>query len=156
MGRKSGLAELKTLPDEHHVMRFVPYSLCEKDDAGNPIGFLPQAFELKEKDGRREEYLSAAWVEFFEAGDHERRIQATILAFKTQPRPRVGAKARLAVGNVGRVRAACKQHNQTVRNSHEPVPEFDSHVSVRQFNSASLELLELLASEAWSTMYAPL
>lgn len=137
-------------------MRFVPYSLCEKDDAGNPVGFLPQAFALKVKDGVLEDYLSAAWVEYFEADDHPARVTATIVAFQTQPRPKVGAKARLAVGNVGALRGTCKQHNQTVRISHEPVAEFDSHASIRQFSNASFELLELLASDTWSAMHAPL
>ena len=136
-------------------MRFVPYSLCEKDDAGNPVGFLPQAFELKVKDGKLEEYLSAAWVEYFDADDRDGQINATIVAFKTQPRPRVGAKARFAVGLVGHIRSACKQYNQTVRISHEPEPDFESHASVRQFSSASLELLDLLARNAWSEMHFP-
>ena len=149
------MAELTTLADSDHIMRFVPYARCEKDDAGNPIGFLPQAFELKVKDGELEEYLSAAWIEYFEASDRDGRIAATINAFKSQPRPHVGAKARFAVGNVGRIRGACKKYNQTVRISHEPVEDFESHASVRQFNSATLELLELLANEAWPALHKP-
>jgi hypothetical protein len=145
------LAEVKTLPDKHHVMRYVPYARCEKDEQDNIIGFLPQAFELREG----EDYLSAAWVEYFEKPDHGTRVEATIFAFREQPRPKVGAKSRFAVGNCGKIKAACKRHNQRVRISHEPVDGFDSHASLRQFKSSSLELLELLATDTWAEMYLP-
>src|SRR4051812_27701464 len=66
MLRKAGLAKVTTLDDEHHIMRFVPYAKCEKDADDNVIGFLPTAFEHRVQEGIVEEYLSAAWVEFFD------------------------------------------------------------------------------------------
>lgn len=151
------MADLKTIADEEHVLRFVQYSLCEKNDAGEPIGFYPQAFSLKvQPDGSLEEYLSAGWVEYYEGVDHPTRVKAAIAGFGKRERPKVGANARFALGNVGRIREACRSHSQTVRISHEPLPNFESHASIRQFNSASSELLDLLAADAWAEMHKPI
>lgn len=157
MNRKLGLASIRTLPDTDHVLRFVQYSFCEKDDSGEPIGFYPQAFMLKtQSDGTLEEYLSAGWVEFYDGDDHHGRVTAAITGFGDRDRPKVGAKARFALANVGRVRSACKSHSQSVRISHEPVPDFESHASIRQFSNASSELLDLLASDVWAAMHQPI
>jgi len=145
------LAKVTTLADEHHILRFVPYARCEKDANDNVIGFLPEAFELREG----EEYLSAAWLEYFDAADRAGRCAEAMIALKAQPAPKVGAKARFALGNVGEIRGACREHRQSVRISHEPVTDFDSHASVRQFQGASLELLALLATNTWSEMLLP-
>jgi hypothetical protein len=49
------------LPDDHRVVRYVPWSRLRRDEDDNVIGVLGVAFKLR--DG--EEYLSATWAEFF-------------------------------------------------------------------------------------------
>ncbi len=53
----------KYLPDDNHVVRYVPFSkLATDEETGEILGFLYTAFEARED----EEYLSATWVEHFE------------------------------------------------------------------------------------------
>jgi hypothetical protein len=52
------------LPDDHHVVRYVPWARLRKDEHENVIGVLGAAFRLR--DG--EQYLSATWAEFFSGG----------------------------------------------------------------------------------------
>lgn len=132
-------------------MRHVPPARQRKDENGNVLGFLGQAFRLR--DG--EDCLSAAWVEHAATHSPEADIAATIEAFKASGLT-VRPTHRFAVGNVGRIREACAMHRQKVRISHEPEELFDAHASVRQFNSENDELLELLAEEAWAEMCCPL
>lgn len=55
--------KITPLPDEHHVMRYVPWGRLRRDgdDDSIVLGFLPQAFQLRPD----EEYLSVTWVEFY-------------------------------------------------------------------------------------------
>jgi hypothetical protein len=131
-------------------MRLVPYARVRRDEDDQVIGFLPQAFALRED----EDYLSAAWIEFFKKPTHLQNIHATLKAFAAALKVR--KSARFALGNVGTIKAACKQHGQSVRISHEPLDGFDAHASVRQINTDDDQLLELLASEAWAEMHKPL
>ncbi len=65
------------LPDEDHVMRHVSFKRLMKDENGNPIGFLPEAFKLKEK----EKGLSVNWLEYFK-GSHQLKIEASVNKFR--------------------------------------------------------------------------
>jgi hypothetical protein len=130
-------------------MRHVPPARQRKDEDGNVLGFLPQAFLLKPD----EPYLSAAWVEHATTGQRSTDILATIVAFKGALTCR--KNDRFAVGNVGVIKATCSTFKQSVRISHEPVVGFDAHVSVRQFQSDNDQLLDLLAAEAWAEMCGP-
>ncbi len=53
------------------------------------------------------------------------------------------------MGNVGVIKEACATFNQKLRIIHEP-NENPAYTAVRSYKSDELELLELLASEAWS------
>lgn len=57
---------------------------------------------------------------------------------------------RLAIGEVGTIKSACKAFGQSVRIVEEPEPGFPSHAAVRQFRDGDDELLQLLADEAWA------
>lgn len=140
------MAKVETLADEHHILRHVAPARLRKDAAGKVLGVFYQAFELRPG----EDYLSAAWVEFFGLDDNAANVAAAITDFKKNLK--VKPTHRFVRGNVGVIREACKAHSQRVRISHEPVPNFDSHASVRQINTDGSELLELLAEEAWAEL----
>lgn len=132
----------KSLPDDNHVVRHISSNLLERDADDRVVGCFPQAFELRQS----ETYLSASWLEFFD-GSKDERLKSTAAAFAKMRavRPRHG----LATGNVGTVREACADFGQRVRILHEP-NENPAHSAVRNYKSDDLELLELLAAEAWS------
>ena len=131
-------------------MRHVASNRLRKDEEGRVLGVLPQAFRIR---GDSEDHLSAAWVEHANCATMAENADATILAFKAK---RVVRNShRFAVGNIGRIKEACLNFGQRVRVSHEPVPGFWAHASVRQFNSESDELLDLLAQDAWAELFSP-
>jgi hypothetical protein len=56
----------KNLPDEDHVVRYVPWGRLRRDEDENVLGFLPQAFQLRQE----EDYLSVNWLQYYD-GDPE-------------------------------------------------------------------------------------
>jgi hypothetical protein len=140
------LAKVETLADEQSILRHVAPARLRKDEDGKVVGVFLQAFELRPK----EDYLSAAWVEYFQLGDDAANVAAAVEEFKKNLK--IKPTHRFVRGNVGRIREACNTYNQKVRISHEPLANFDSHASVRQISTDSSELLELLAEEAWAEL----
>jgi hypothetical protein len=136
---------IKSLSDDHHVVRHITNALIDWDDQTGAIcGIFPQAFELKEKD---DGYLSACWREFF--GGAKLSQLAGIAAFLGKTRKVTGKQA-FACGRVGDVREACLEHGQKIRVTHEPDPEENlAYAAIRRYQSDNMELLDLLATEAW-------
>lgn len=135
----------KSLSDDHHVVRHVSFQQIDRDDATGAIrGIFPQAFLLHPKD---QGYLSAGWLEFF-AGLHGNCI-AGFAAFLGKTR-KVTAKQAFACGRVGDVKDACGQFGQKIRIVHEPEEDNLAYTAIRRYQSDNLELLELLATDAWS------
>lgn len=111
------------------------------------IGCFPHAFQLKPA----EKYLSASWLEFF-PGNQDQRTAATIkaMAAARTVKPSHG----FAFGNVGDVKEACASFDLKIRVIHEPAKANPNpaYTAVRNYRSDELELLQLLAGEAWSTV----
>jgi hypothetical protein len=134
-----------SLSDDHHVVRHVPNALIDWGDDGGIKGIFPQAFELKERD---EGYLSACWQEFFRG--LKLHQLAGIAAFMGKKR-KVTDRQAFACGRVGDIKEACLEHGQKIRVLHEPDAEENlAYSAIRRYQSDNVELLELLASEAWS------
>jgi hypothetical protein len=112
-------------------------------------GVFPQAFSLREKDGVKEAYLSAAWLEVHD-GDREQQVAAVKAEFRASMdvRPR----AAFALGIVAAIKGVCAQFGDRLRVSHEPDPPLNSHVAVRRYQDEPMELLEGLATGAWSEL----
>ena len=134
------------MPDGDHVVRHIPATMVDRDPNTNAVrGCFPQAFELR----KNEEYLSTSWLEFF-CGSFLECIAAVAAAMsKTR---KIGPQHAFAVGNVGGVRAACAEYGMEVRILHEPNDDNPAYTAVRRYKSDEIELLELLASDAWSRM----
>ena len=132
----------KYLPDADHVVRHIGSQLLERDGNDRLIGCFPQAFELRPD----EKYLSASWLEFFN-GTRQERLERTAQACAKlrTVRPKHG----FVIGNVGVVKEACASFNQKIRVIHEP-NDNPAYTAIRNYKSDDLELLELLASDAWS------
>ncbi len=136
---------IKSLSDDHHVVRHITNALVDWDEQTGVIrGIFPQAFELKEKD---EGYLSASWREFFR-GTKLQQL-AGIAAFVGKTR-KVTSKQAFACGRVGDVKEACLEHGQKIRVTYEPDAEENlAYAAIRRYQSDNMELLDLLAKDAW-------
>lgn len=130
------------LPDEHHVMRYVPWSRLRRDENDNVIGFLPQAFELKQD----EESLSVNWLEYFK-GDRENIIQDSVWLFRDIRD--VGKKSAFGIGNVGKIKETCSTNGARVRIVYEPETNNQAHSAIRYLPRGDLNLFEALAFDVF-------
>jgi len=134
----------KSLPDTDHIVRHVPFKLL--DDNGKP---LPQAYELRPG----EKYLSAAWFEYFKGSSADRVAGcASMMSHYRKLKPHDA----FAVGNVGEVKDAFHEFNQKPRvvSEHDSLQGLNlAYVALRQVQTDNLDLLELLAQDAWSEVH---
>lgn len=132
------------LPPDDHVVRYVRNRLLRKDEDGNVLGVLPQAFEHKEN----ESYLSVTWLEHF-VPEYEQALVEAATAIRRQLT--VKPKDGFATGRVGRICDVCESFDVRVRILHDPVPpENTGHSALRGLRDSSLELLDMLAAEAFT------
>jgi hypothetical protein len=112
-------------------------------------GVFPQAFSLREKAGVKEDYLSAAWLEIHD-GDRYQQVMAVKAEFREarDVRPRDA----FVLGTVIAIKGVCSNFGCKLRVSHEPAPKLNSHVAVRRYRDEPIELLEALATSAWSEL----
>ena len=136
----------KSLPDTDHVVRHVPSQLL--DDNGMPF---PQAFELRPA----ETYLSTSWSEFFDGLLADRLAGCACVMSHNRT---IKVRDAFAVGNVGEIKDACAEFNQKIRIVSEPDPAPSglniAYAAIRQIQTDSLELLELLAQDVWNDVHS--
>jgi len=133
-----------SLSDDAHVVRHVSKNLVDRDDDTGVIrGIFPQAFELRPTD---DGYLSAAWQEFF-VGPKRKQV-AGVAAFIGKTR-KITLNQAFVSGCVRDVKNTCADFGQKIRILHEPCDDNLAYAAIRRYQSDNLDLLELLASEAW-------
>jgi hypothetical protein len=137
-------SKIQNLPNDDHVMRYVPWTRLRKDEDDNVLGFLPQAFQLRPE----EEGLSVNWVEYF-SNPATRRRECVWAMRKARS---VGGKSAFAVGNVGKIKATCLASGAMVRIVHEPRDGEPSHSAIRRLPYDDLSLLAALAEDAFVEM----
>jgi hypothetical protein len=141
-----GSMPITYLPDEHHVLRYVPWTKLRRDEEDNVIGVLGIAFRLRED----EEYLSATWMEFF-PGAKAVSAEAAIKAIRAS-KLTVTAKSGFALGNVKVIKDACEANarRHKIRIIHEEADDNRAHAALRGWPHDNEDLLSLIADEVWS------
>lgn len=127
-------------------MRYVkPREVWRDPETNKVLGVFPNAFKLR----TGEEYLSAAWLEYYSRQTRNSQIASTISAFKAGLS--ISKNAAFALGNVRAIKEACEAYKSKVRILHEPdLPHLPSHAAVRRYSDEDENLLSLLADTAWS------
>ena len=140
-------AKITNLPDDDHVMRYVPWGKLRRDgdDNDNVLGFLGTAFKLKPD----EDSLSVNWLEYFE-GDRDAKIQASVRTFRSTLT--VGTKSAFGIGNVRKVKEVCRSRGANVRIVYEPTDNNKSHSGIRRFPRDDTILLDALATDAFAEL----
>jgi len=133
------------LPDEDHVMRYVPWTRLRKDGDENVIGFLPEAFVLREG----EQSLSLNWLEYF-SGDRNQKIRESVNVFRRVRK--VGPKSAYGIGNVRRTKEVCEANGARVRIVYEPDDDNPAHAGIRRLPRDDLSLLDAIATEAFTEL----
>lgn len=134
------------LPDDHHVMRYVPWSKLLKDEDDNVIGFLAQAFALRPD----EESLSVNWLEYF-GGDRKTNIRDSVLEFRRIRNP--GKKSAFGIASVKKIKDTCSATaGVKVRVVYERSRNNPAHSGIRHLPRDDLTLLDALAADAFSEL----
>ena len=137
----------KALPDEDHVMRFVPYGRQHRDpDTDTFLGLTPQAMELRADDKGG---LSVTWVEHFGPNVIATKRVAAIAFREALDSKHIGGEAVFASAQVKAVVQAGRDYGKSIRVVHDPVPGNPGHAEVRHFSDEDLRLLDLLAAEVF-------
>lgn len=134
------------LPDDHQVMRYVPWTRLLKDEADNVIGFLPQAFALKPG----EPSLSVNWLEYF-GGDRAANIRGSVMEFRrTIP---AGPRSAFGIASIKKIKDTCSDNaGVKVRVVYEPNTKNPAHSGIRHLPRDDLNLLSALAADAFSEL----
>ncbi len=131
------------VPNDSHVVRYVRKRELRRDENGNVLGILPQALELREG----EAFLSVTWLEHFDP-QYERGLIQAAEAIRRQLEVR--GNDGFSTTEVEGFCDICERFNEKVRVLHEPInPENTGHVAIRRFPRDNLDLLDLLASDAF-------
>ena len=135
----------KNLPDEDHVIRYVPWARLRRDEDENVLGFLPQAFQLRPE----EDYLSVNWLQYYD-GDRETQIRLSVWAIRNSFEKPLGAKSAFAIADVDAIKKTSEAFGNRVRVTHEPQSNNAGHSGIRQLQRDDLNLLEALAADAFA------
>jgi hypothetical protein len=135
---------ITNLPDDDHVMRYVPWGKLRRDEDDNVLGFLPQAFQLRPG----EEGLSVNWLEYF--SNPATRRQDSV--WDMRKAMGVGAQSAFAIGDVGKIKATCLDRGVRVRIVYEPDDKQPAHSAIRRLPRDDLILLAALADDAFVEM----
>jgi hypothetical protein len=134
------------VPDNNHIVRYVPWARLRKDENDNVIGVLGAAFRLRPD----EEYLSATWAEFF-GGEHKENLDCAVHAIRASDidvRPKSG----FAIGEVAAIKERClaDRNRHKIRVIHEKEDDNPAHAALRLWPRDNDALLELLAENDWA------
>lgn len=149
------LKKNEAIPSDNHIIRHVPWNKLRKNENDQVIGILGEAFKLR--DG--ESALSANWLEYF-SGSYDQQLTNAIKEFRKHFV--VKPKAGFAIGKVADIKNLyLEKRNRKIHIVSDPTTKKTldgkpyknkSHVAVKSLPVDDMELLELLATEAWSNL----
>ena len=147
MIQTNGLSMLKIgqqLPDNDHVVRYVPPSKLRRDGDDKVVGFLHSAFELREG----EPSLSVSQLEFFQ-GDRSTQIVECVTANRISIK--VKPSSAFAIGKVGKFKEIGQRQTSgsSLKIVFTPTGSNPSHTSVQKLPRDEFALFETFAVEVF-------
>lgn len=147
IAQRDGLAVSdKSIPEDHSLVRYVPWTKLRKDENENVIGVLAIAFELRPD----EDSLSANWLEFYQ-GDRATQFSSMIASARKSSLPPT-KKSGFTAGICGEIHAVARSNSASIRILHAPVDRNDAHVELRRWPRENKDLFDLLADEVWADL----
>ena len=132
------------IPDEHEIVRHVPYQRIIFDEQENIVGIFPQAYALR----RDEPQLSVIWLDYYE-GTRDEKLKAALQGL--QASKNIGKKSALTLGKVLTIKTVAQEaSNLTLRITYAPSEANKAHSLVNNINNDELQLLETLAREGFA------
>lgn len=139
------------LTKNDHVSRHVPYKKLIRDDNDNPVGILPQAFEMRENLDEKE--LSVNWLEYF-GDNHTNNLNRMIIAFRLS-RGRVGKNSAFGIGNVGILQDKCGEYGFTkvrVDHANKASKKNKSHARIIRLPFNNMQIMQCLAFDVFTEL----
>ena len=136
-----------SIPGHDHIMRHVSSARLRRDEDGNVLGILPQAFAYRND----EKYLSVNWLEYFKKDkasnlrDCVDAQRATLIA---------GKNSVYAVAVVDRVKQACVKKQKPVRIVYHPTKNNAAHSAFHVQHNDDLNVMSDLAHEFEKEMHS--
>lgn len=134
------------LPGQDHIMRYIPSARLRRDEDGNVLGILPQAFLYR--DG--ENHLSVNWLEFFKKNKATNLINCVLLQRKTLS---VGKNSAYAVAVVDMVNQVCVKKRKPARIVYHPTEANPAHAAFHVQHNEDLNIMSELALEFEKEMH---
>lgn len=134
------------LPSQDHIMRYVPPARLRRDEDGNVLGILPQAFSYRDE----EEHLSVNWLEYFRQDKVKNLIECVEIQRKTL---KVGKNSIYAVAVVGKVTQVCVAKRKPARIVYHPAKTNASHSAFHVQHNDDLNIMSDLAFEFEKEMH---
>lgn len=136
------------IPEQDHVLRYAGWSKLRKDENDNVLGFTYEAIRPRlDQNGDIERSVSITWIEYF-PGTFNEQFQQAVDAIRSggmQTRPK-GGFGKALVQDLQRL---CHENESVIRVIHEPEEENRGHSGIRRLQRDNIDLLELLAAEAF-------
>lgn len=127
--------------DQDHISRYCSAMRCTENGQVTGAAFQPRQID---------EYLSVNWLEFFHIADRQEEIREVrkVLSLK------LGAKAKIAVLNVGETTSYVRTKSPDARNLsmlHEPEEDDPSHSGIYGFQYDDRLIADLIAEMVQET-----
>ncbi|WP_020161290.1 hypothetical protein [Methylobacter marinus] len=136
------------IPADNHIIRYIPWTKLRKNENGEVIGIISEAFKIRDT----EKYLSATWLEYFQRPLRKDQIIAAVEEMRASNLA-VKPKSGFSLGKVSDIESVCTKRNiKNIRIVYSPSDNNAAHVAVKSLPGDDLELLELLATEAWAEL----
>lgn len=138
----------RPLPDEHHIMRYIPAARRFVDEEGNRLGPSAGGFTIRGDDAGG---LSVTEIEHFGQMTATSRAAAAVAHRSSLPSKKVGLEAIYAWAQVSNVKSAAISYGKQIRVVHDPVPNNPGHAEIRHFTDEDLDLLEYFATTVFDS-----
>jgi hypothetical protein len=135
-----------SLPEQDHIMRYVPRSRLRRDEDDNVLGILPQAFANR----NGEEFLSVNWLEYFKQ-DKTSNLRGCVDAQRATLD--VGRNCVYAVAVVDKVKLVCLKKQKPVRVVYQPTKNNLAHSALHVQHNEDLNVMSELAFEFEKEMH---
>lgn len=133
------------IPNDHHIVRNVPWGRLRKDEHDNVIGVT--AFVMREG----ESTLSTTWLEYF-SGSRQEQVRAAVHAMRASDLE-IKPKSGFVIGSVNEIAATVAAAGSgTISVLHERQDDNKAHVAIYNWPRDAMELFELLAQGPWSEL----
>ena len=136
----------KSLPGSDHIMRYVPPARLRRDEDGNVLGILPQAFAHRND----EDFLSVNWLEHFKK-DKASNLRDCVDAQRAALG--VAKNCVFAVAVVGRVEQVCMKKQKAVKIVYQPTKGNVAHSALHVQHNDDLNVMSDLALEFEKEMH---